>query len=1382
MTAPTSTDESFVTETATPANPSVCVIGAGASGLAAAFALNEAGYAVTVIEKNPDAGVGGHSSSTEFVLPNGKHHSGNPAFGMFFVSRYPNFNHILQRLNIETEAIGTLKSIYSVFSLDGKHQGIDDEKIFHTMDIVDEVARFLQEAREIIQNPEYDYVTAQRYLEEHNYSERFIHYYFLGFIIVFFGGHPLHYYLQYPIRLLIAGKYSAFLDRSLREETVYRIKHGTGHYIKTWQQYLAKHGVRFYFSTTPEVVSRNQHILSIRLHQADQSPQLLECNRLIISTLPDDALTILANTATEEEIKLLSAFPITHDTAILHTDEHFMPGDKTLWRYGNAILPDEQESLSPERTYGFTSYTLCNLDRITPIFCTYAYNKTLPIQQGHKITNRHVHVTPHTLQLREQLTALQGRQSTWFVGSWTKNLTLHEDAIVSGLEAANAIVGHDAYVMAPEPHLALLAATTTEWDFDATFIDVLTTQIDRYRDKNAFILLDDNGQEVDKITYQELYTYATKVAVSLTTKWHARPGDCVLLCYKQGIDFIAAFLGCLLAGIVPAPLPPIDPSQMKVELNKFSTLVADCGAKIILTDGYYYKYYLMGRLLSISLYFKLIHAHWRLTDALRYNSNEPFTPTPKAATDLAYLQYTSGSTATPKGVMVSHQNLLAQLGMLKTTFQFDDTVIGCYWIPQFHSFSLVSCILLPIYVGATTIILSPLTFLKDPKIFADCLSRYHVTLTAMPNFGLHYLLKKTTYRQREQWDWRSLAKIMLGAEPINAALLDKFIQAFAVTGLKDDVMRPAYGMTEHVLGITLGGSRYYHIDREALQLQRRICPGEYPLVGCGQPPPNVTVKIVTMDRQPIVEDDEIGEIWVDSPSKALGYWKKEHSTQDTFHATLLDGSSGQTYLRTGDLGFFHKGELFVCGRLKEIIIVRGHNLFPTDIEYAIEQALPENYANCCVAIGVAIDAELGEELIIIIESAVKPGAVYEEMVKQARRAVVNICGVAPHSVLVVKTGSIPRTRTRKLRRTPCKQAYLQEQLTILYADTAQTEIVSLPTKPEQPITEAIALALKNLTRQTLDLHKPIHQQVRIDSLQAAELVNTLSTQLSVDIPLSALVNHQTVQALADYIATLPKSAALPSNLVLLNAATNSKQIPLFLMHPARGNVQIFLELARAWDYPIYGLQQLSTYSSLEEMAAAYIDIIKTAQANGPYFVGGYSFGASLSLEIANQLLAHDKKVIAALLIDELHAATAELSISGNFTWVELFLQVAKDYVSEQTYSQLTHGAKLLPDEESSLPLLTNYLQNNQLAQQILREVHIYRSNLQLLAKYNETTPKLPIIPIGLFKSATSFNKNVLYYNKVVEVPGTHLTLLTPPYVQQLALEIKKWVDATHSKA
>lgn len=1357
---------------------SVCIIGAGASGLAAALALNEVGYTVSVIEKNVAAGSAGHSSSTEFLLPNGERHSANPAFGMFFLSRYPNFHAILKRLNIEIESIGCLKSSYTTFSLDGKFQSTDAEEIFHTKGIIDEIKRFLQATREIIQNTEYDYVTAEQYFADQSYSRAFVHYYFLGYVVVFFGGHPLSYYLKYPIRLLIAGKYSAYLDPSLREETMYRIKKGTGHYIQVWHAYLAERGVRFYFSTTPRVMARDNHDIHITLEKDGQPPESLVCNYLIVSTLPDDALAILGQTITSEEQAVLGAFPITHDTAVLHVDTHFMPQDKAVWRYGNHIVPNRDEMLTLDRPFMFTAHTLCNYDRVTDIFCTYAYRQNLDIEAGYKITNRHIQVTPHTVRLREQLVTLQGRKNTWFVGSWTKNLTLHEDAIVSGLEVANKVAGKNIYTLAEEPHLTLLTAMATDWGQDATFIDVFKKQVSRHGDKKAFISIDDSGkEEADTITYQELEVYAKKIATQLTTKWHAQPGDRILLCYKQGIDFIAAFLGCLFAGMIPAPFSPMDLSRIKTELDKFSALMADCGAKIILTDKYYHRYYRWSRLLSVSSYFKFILARWRATDTLRYEAGKEFLCLKRQATELAYLQYTSGSTGMPKGVMVSHKNLLAQLKMLKTTLEFTDEVVGCYWIPQFHSFSLVSCILLPICIGATTVILSPQTFLRNPEIFAECLSRYRVTLTACPSFGLRYLLEKTTYKQREQWDWSQLNKIMVGAEPIDAQLLNQFIQAFAVTGLKENVMQPAYGMTEHVLGITLGGSRYYHMDKQALQEDRLIRPGDYPIVGCGQPPTNVTIKIVATDTHQVLGEDEVGEIWIDSPSKALGYWNNPKATQETFYAALPNDLSGRTYLRSGDLGFFHQGELYICGRAKDVLIVRGHNVFPTDIERAVEKELSGGNLNGCAVIGVTKNTQLGEEVVVILEldSNVTDVVIFENMAKRARSAMVNTVGITPYSILFIQPNSMPRTRTHKLRRAPCKTAYLEGKLPVVYEDVVGTKVLAFPAKSTQSVMEIIGIALKNLTRQTIDFDKPISQQISLDSLQAAELVSALSLQLSVEIPMSALINHQTVRSLASYIETLPKSDVLHPAVVLLNATTSAKQAPLFLIHPVRGRIEGFLELSKVWDYPIYAIQQLRQYTSLEEMAMDYMAIIKTIQPSGPYFIGGYSFGGTLGLEVANQLLGNADVVSGILLIDELHAATDQ-SGASDFSATGLFLQVAKDYVSEEKYLQLMQIATPLPDEPATLPLLAQHLQNNRLAQQILQETETYQANIQLLARYNEKPRKLPAVLIGLFKTAESFNKNVKAYSKVVEISGTHATLLMPPHVKQLATEIKAWVD------
>ncbi|TWP50898.1 fatty acyl-AMP ligase [Lentzea tibetensis] len=549
---------------------------------------------------------------------------------------------------------------------------------------------------------------------------------------------------------------------------------------------------------------------------------------------------------------------------------------------------------------------------------------------------------------------------------------------------------------------------------------------DREPARPMFTFVDDRGRDEETITVAGLADSAATIAASLRA-WGFQPGDRAVLVYPPGPDFVRALVGCLLAGVVPVPVYPPNPVRLKQDLVGFNGIVESSEPHAVLTNSAYDRARTVGAVTGLFDRSKPSwpRLRWHRTDRCR-PAGAPFEwHEPSSADEPALLQYTSGSTSAPKGVVITHGNLSQEVRTNATDLGLGDGTRGVFWVPQYHDLGLISVILSTLAGNGHTYVLSPLTFLQHPSVWFDVMSRVKATHTAAPNFAFDLAVRKTTPAQRAEWDLSALRVVMSAAEPIRAATVDAFYTAFGPTGLRRDSFYPAYGLAEHTVSVSMGGKLVLSLDPVALRAGNvKITENGTRLVGCGRmTKPDGRIRIVDPESLLPCGPDQVGEVWVSSGTKALGYHGLDEETRRAFHARV-DGDD-TPYLRTGDLGFLHEGELFITGRHKDVIIVNGRNFYPEDIEDAVRDSHPGIRPGGLASFSVSGDD--GERLVIFVECNEKKAddELRAEIADAVRRRLYTTHQLACDDVLVGRQGLVLKTTSGKVRRRACRQAYVE---------------------------------------------------------------------------------------------------------------------------------------------------------------------------------------------------------------------------------------------------------------------------------------------------------------------------------------------------------------------
>ncbi len=640
---------------------------------------------------------------------------------------------------------------------------------------------------------------------------------------------------------------------------------------------------------------------------------------------------------------------------------------------------------------------------------------------------------------------------------------------------------------------------------------------EHYPNEAAFTFLVDGEEEKESFSYAQLDRRARQIAGELLARGAA--GQRVLLLFPPGLDFIASLFGCLYAGALAVPVNPPDPLRMAATMPRLQAVVDDARARFVLGSGEIVRF-VAGELAGRH------NPEMLVVEQIPEEAEAPAVPAVGDENQPALLQYTSGSTGRPRGIVLSHANLMYSFAGMHRE-DVEDTV-GVCWLPPYHDFGLIAGILLPVYSGRHAVLMSPLSFVERPLRWLEAISRYRGTTTGSPNFGYDLCVRKMRPEECDGLDLSCWKIAVVGAEPVRAETLARFTETFRPYGFRPETFMPAYGLAEIVLNATSG--HWWELpvvrsfSRRALEENRvEPCSADDPeairLVGCGKPWHWERLAIVDPKTRRKLESGQVGEIWIESPQVGLGYWNRREETARTFHARLVGRRNGR-FLRTGDLGFVHEGQLFVTGRIKELIILDGRNYYPHDIEQAVcrsHSALRPNE-------GAAFSCEIGgrERLVVVYEVRRLKRHRPEEIVAAICRCLAEEYLLVPHAVVLIPGGTLPKTSSGKTRRRTCREMFLKKQLPVVAQWCAEdhratsgenTRFVA----PRTPLEKQLAAVWAEVLRvDRVGVHDNFFA-LGGNSLLATELYLRLKELLPVEFPLAQLFEQPTVAGLTEWI-------------------------------------------------------------------------------------------------------------------------------------------------------------------------------------------------------------------------------------------------------------------------
>ncbi|NJM17637.1 MAG: amino acid adenylation domain-containing protein [Richelia sp. SM1_7_0] len=684
----------------------------------------------------------------------------------------------------------------------------------------------------------------------------------------------------------------------------------------------------------------------------------------------------------------------------------------------------------------------------------------------------------------------------------------------------------------------------------STVVELLRLRSSKQPNRNAFTFLLDGESEEARLTYQELDRFARRIATQLQAQ--GLTGRRALLLYPAGLDFLTAFFGCLYAGVVAVTAYP---PRNKRNAPRIQAICTDAQATIALTTTE-----ILSTVQSLMMEKTDIKSlQWLTTDNLVRGIEDNWKEASINKDTLAFLQYTSGSTGKPKGVMISHGNLLHNA---QTTYQFMEHSPESKfvtWLPMYHDMGLIGGILQPLYGGFPCVIMPPTSFLQSPYRWLQAISQYKGTTSGGPNFAYDLCVQKITLEQKATLDLSSWDVAFNGAEPVRHDTLERFAEAFSECGFRKEAFYPCYGMAETTLmisGVNKATSPIVKaVHKSALESNRvveaSVNDQVYNFVSCGRVIPEQKVVIAHPETLRSCQPDEIGEIWVSGLSVARGYWNREEETLETFHAYLSDTKEGP-FLRTGDLGFLQDGELFVTGRAKDLIIIRGRNLYPQDIELTAECSHSSLRSGASAAFTILVNNE--EKLVVVQELEFRAKPNLEEVANAIRKAISEEHQVQVYAVVLIKPGSIPKTSSGKIQRRATRAQFENGTLSVIesnilkISDFAPEEtrlqrdqLLALSPKESQTVLERYLIEQEArvlaIAPDEIDPEEPL-TTLGLDSLKVFELKNRVEVDLQVSV------------SVADFFEGMSTRSLATKTLAQITA----DQIPLLSLNQQRQNI------------------------------------------------------------------------------------------------------------------------------------------------------------------------------------------------------------------------------------
>ena len=559
-----------------------------------------------------------------------------------------------------------------------------------------------------------------------------------------------------------------------------------------------------------------------------------------------------------------------------------------------------------------------------------------------------------------------------------------------------------------------------------TFTELLLHRVAERPDQDAYIFLHDSSTAVEPehVTYQQLDLRARHLGAWLQER--DLLGERVLMLYANGLEFAKAFAGCLYAGVVAVPSPLPDGHGQAA--NRVGGIVRDAGIGVVLTD--------LESHAAVTAWLEregLDQVECLATDGPVPADPDAWTKPGFGPSHLAFLQYTSGSTSDPKGVMVSHRNLLANQEVLKDVLGTTDGDMLGSWLPYFHDMGLIGFLLHALHLGSTLVLMSPTSFLKRPYRWLEMVSDYQVSLCGGPNFAYDLCTRRVTDEQLAGLDLSSWRSALNGSEPIRAQTLADFADRFAAAGFRRGALHPGYGMAEATLGVSGSPLLTEPVVRtvsarslERNQLEEAV-DGELSLtlVSSGRVH-GFDLRVVDPETREVLADGQVGEIWLRGASVAVGYWQREDATEEIFHAVTADGESG--FLRTGDLGTVFDRELFVTGRCKELLIFQGRNVYPQDVEQVVQGFAPVLGQGP----GVVFTVPAEDREVAVVVQEIRPGAVagldLEALAASVQWGVSREFDIPVGAVLLAKPGTVRKTTSGKLQRSLMRKLFLDGEV------------------------------------------------------------------------------------------------------------------------------------------------------------------------------------------------------------------------------------------------------------------------------------------------------------------------------------------------------------------
>jgi acyl-CoA synthetase (AMP-forming)/AMP-acid ligase II len=546
-------------------------------------------------------------------------------------------------------------------------------------------------------------------------------------------------------------------------------------------------------------------------------------------------------------------------------------------------------------------------------------------------------------------------------------------------------------------------------------------------DQAVFTYLEDESEET--LNFSQLHQQVQNIAALLLEKI-PREGRALLL-FPPGLDYVRALYGCFQAGIVGVSAPPPQPKRLHRTLPRLTAIAADAEISAVLSTEFIRE--------AAKTFFEegpLAEVEWIATDTAPEGGEVEIAR--PALGDMAFLQYTSGSTRDPRGVMLSHENLLSNSNLITDSFGHVDNSIrkGLIWLPPYHDMGLIGGILQPVHAGGLCVLLSPLAVIKRPERWLEAMSRFRATTSGGPNFAYDLCVQRIDEETCERLDLSSWEVAFNGAEPIRAETIDAFCEKFGPAGFNRKAFLAAYGLAEATLMVT-GGEKdkeptLLEVDAGELEngLVRPVSGGRSSkvLVACGTPFEGNDLVIVVADENRRCKEGEVGEIWFAGPGVAKGYWRNQDETEEFFDARLADDPD-TAYLRTGDLGAIVDGELYVVGRVKELIIINGRNIHPHDIEFSAEAASPLLRSHCSAAFELEVDGGIRIALLLEVNPAEEDD--HGQIMAAVKKRVADDLDLPLHWVGLCAAGTVPKTTSGKIQRRLCKAMLAEGEVDLL---------------------------------------------------------------------------------------------------------------------------------------------------------------------------------------------------------------------------------------------------------------------------------------------------------------------------------------------------------------